>query len=304
MVKRCSPIFLVAVLLLLSFSKVGAASPVSFEIVASFDYPDVSSTQAYGLNDLDQVVGRVFTVDDLNETRGFVRFRDGHFSPPIQVPFLAGNGTAISGINNLADYCGTYANGSHYHGFLWQGGVYTSFDIPGSAWTYVNGLNDAGNFCGDSADAVTDDRTAFVSIDGVVTSFPVADADFVEAFAINNLNQCVGRYQTGTGFGAGFVRQPDGTLIYPISALGATYTWLSGIDDRGRMVGAVADQSGGIQGVFFKSLNHSATFAYPGAAVTFFTGINSHGLICGWYQDSVSYNIHSFLVKVRGATED
>src|SRR4051794_8820946 len=127
MVKRCRPILLVPVLVLLSFSRAGAAPPVSFEIVATFDYPSVSSTQAYAVNDLDQVVGRVFTVDDPNEWRGFVRFRDGHFSAPIQVPFHVGNGTAISGINNLADFCGTYTSGSHSHGFLWQGGVYTSF---------------------------------------------------------------------------------------------------------------------------------------------------------------------------------
>jgi hypothetical protein len=113
----------------------------------------------------------------------------------------------------------------------------------------------------------------------------------------------VGTYETGTGIVAGFVRQPDGTLIYPISALGATFTYLSGIDDQGRMVGAAAAQSGN-QGVFFKSLNHSATFAYPGATNTFFTGINNHGLICGWYQDSLSNNLHSFLVKVRAATEN
>src|SRR5947208_2050961 len=119
MVKRYSPVCLAAVLFLLSLSTVGATSPVTFEIVASFDYPSVSSTQAYGLNDLDQVVGRVYTVDELNETRGFVRLRDGHFSAPIQVPFRSGNGTAISGINNLADFCGTYNIGSHYHGFLW-----------------------------------------------------------------------------------------------------------------------------------------------------------------------------------------
>jgi hypothetical protein len=188
MVKRCPPILLVPVLFFLSFSRVGATSPVSFEIVATFDYPSVSSTEAYGVNDLDQVVGRVFTVDNPNNMRGFVRFRDGHFSAPIQVPFLAGNGTAISGINNLADFCGTYANGSHYHGFLGQGGVYTTFDVPGSQWTYVSGLNDAGNFCGYSSDASTEAITAFVSIDGVVTSFPVAGATFPFAYGINNLN--------------------------------------------------------------------------------------------------------------------
>ena len=299
MVKRCSPVVLVAVLILLSFSRVDATPPVSFEIVATFDYPSVTSTEAYDVNDLDQVVGRVFSDDDLNEVRGFVRFRDGHFSKPIQVPFHAGNGTAVTGINHLADFCGTYNSGSHYHGFLWQGGVYTTFDIPEAAWTYVNSLNDAGNFCGDSADAVTDDRTGFVSIDGVVTSFAVVDSDFFHAYGINNSNQCVGTYQTTTGFGAGYVRQPDGTLIYPISAHGATYTWLFGIDDKGRMVGGANGQ-----GVFFESVNRSATFTYPGAINTFFTGINNHGLICGWYQNASSYDLHSFLVRVREATEN
>lgn len=303
MVKGRPPIFLVAVLLLLSFSSAGAISPVSFEIVATFDYPSVSSTEAYGVNDLDQVVGRFLTDDIPNDMRGFVRFRDGHFSAPIQVPFHAGNGTAISGINNLADFCGTYASGSHFHGFLWQGGVYTTLDVPGSQWTYVNGLNDSGNFCGYSSDASTEVITAFVSIDGMVTSFPVADATFPFAYGINNLNQCVGTYQTGTGIVAGFVRQPDGTLIYPISALGATLTFLTGIDDRGRMVGSASAQSGS-QGAFFESLGHSTTFAYPGATNTIFSGINNHGLICGYYQDSLSNNLHSFLVKVRGETEN
>ena len=293
MQRKPRPIHLVIALHLFALSAAVADSPVTFEIVAAFDYPSATSTFANQLNDQAQVAG---TIQIGGAERGFVRLPNGHFTPPIQVSGNSASATDILGINNLGDLCGIYTKGFHNHGFLSLGGVPMDFAIPGAKDTYVFGLNDSGNFCGYSA---TDSAVkAFVSIDGTVTSFGIADAPFPFAYGINNLNQCVGTYQTGTGIISGFVREADGTLVYPVNAVGATFTDLKGINDQGAMVGSVTTRSGA-HGVFFESPTRYATFDYPGALSTTLTGINNQGLITGYYYVDSSGNAHSFLLRVK-----
>ena len=68
------------------------------------------------------------------------------------------------------------------------------------------------------------------------------------------------------------------------------------------MVGESGDRAG-IHGVFFQSANKAALFDYPGASVTYFTGINNRGLICGYYQTAANMTSRGFVVRVKPAIE-
>jgi hypothetical protein len=252
-----------------------ADSPVTFEVVLTFDYPRVDFTNPNGINDHGDVAGYF-----VNPARfgGFVRLSDGQFIGPIMDPNNTQDYTEVTGINNLDVVCGNYLVGSNYRSFLLSRSTFTEIDI-GASDTLVQQVNDAGNFCG----FTTVPPEGFVSIGGTVSSIAIPGADYTYMGGINNLNQCVGSYQIGNDE-FGFRRDADGTLAYPIQVPGAQFTVPEGINDNGLMVGFVfAD--GTYHAVFFNSSHKHAIYDYPGASYTVFKGINNRGLICGTYYD-------------------
>jgi hypothetical protein len=276
-------------------SRALADSPVTFEILATFDYPGSPYTWARSVNDAGVVAGS-FTIDSVGYA-GFVRFHDGHFSGPIADPNDRYHGSELTGINNFQTACGDYRNNNaRFFGFVLSGGnTFTPFHVVGTTSTYMGGINDAGNLCGGS-----DRSSGWVSIGGVVSAFDVPGARKTSVIGINNLNQCVGDYlvvEGGEESYHGFRRDADGTLVYPIDARNAASTVLFGINDRGQMVGNMTDRTGK-HAVFFIGTHLSATFDYPGATSTNFDGINSKGVIVGEYFDTDGFQ-HSFLVRVK-----
>ena len=288
-------LFFSVVAFLFSFliSRALADSPVTFEILATFDYPGSPFTWVRSVNDVGDVAGG-FTIESVGYA-GFVRFHDGHFSGPIVDPNDTFHSSELTGINNLQTACGDYRDSNaHFFVFVLSGGnTFTPFDIPGATSTYMGGINDAGNLCGGS-----DPTGGWVSIDGVISTFHVPGGLTTGAAGINNLNECVGSYRDQGGpYYHGFLREADGTLVYPIDARNATWTTLHGINDRGQMVGHKSDRTGE-HAVFFLGRHLSATFDYPGATSTTFEGINSKGIIVGDYSDADGSQ-HSFLVRVK-----
>src|SRR4030095_8705130 len=89
-----------------------AQSPaVSILLVGSFDYPGTGNqTRPQKISDRGDVVG--IYVDDRLVARGFIRFRNGFFSPPIVDPNDTGNLTEGRGINNTRLVCGAYLDAS------------------------------------------------------------------------------------------------------------------------------------------------------------------------------------------------
>ena len=273
-------------------SQTFAAPRITFEVVATFDYPDAMNTYAQGIND-DNVVAGFFTNRDRNQ--GFVRFGD-HFSAPIVEPDDVGDFTRVTGINNTGTLCGFYVGPrSDFYGFLLSGSTYTTIDLA-DHHTNLNGINDVDNLCG-SLDA---ENPAFVTIDGTTTTFTIPGANAIEAEDINNLNQSVGYYRIGLGF-YGFFRDPDGALTYPIMASDTSATFLFGINDKRWMVGGANDETGG-HAVLFLSPNKHVTYDYPGADSTSFYGINSQGVICGSYTDAAGS--HGLIVRAKRAADE
>jgi hypothetical protein len=266
-----------------------AAPDVTFEILATFDYPGALETSPSGINESGTIVGSF--VNGFNQVQSFVRYPDGTFSDPIMYPNA--DATYLSGLNNTGTMCGTYLLGGFYHGFFLSGSIFTNFDLN-TPNTLLKGVNDAGNFCGTTIDQ------GFVSIDGTLTRFDIPQQAIVDAYGINNLNWVVGGAVANHGYEIeySFLRRPDGKLRWPIQSPEFRNTGMFGVDDKGRMVGFVTDLTAPTQAVFLRGTDQFTCFVYPGAIFTEFTDINNRGLICGQY-DSPDGKQHGFIVSVR-----
>lgn len=286
---------LTAALLVSSFAQAFADEPVTFTILAEVEYPGgVGNTYPSGINDNGGIAGYYYGTS----WAGFVRFRDGHLSGPIRVPESLF--TLAYGINNLGTLCGYYTTSDSFsHGFFVSGAAFTEYDVPNSTYTSIFDLNDAGDFCGSAGFGT--EYEAFVSIGGTVTAFTVAGSPYTDAYGINNLNQCVGTYSSGDEVHS-WLREADGTITFLKDPPNAFYTIVTGINDRGWMVGYDWLRPQTYRGLFYRTPTKAVEFEYPGASYTTFSAINGHGVICGYYQNSSGS--HGFIVRVNLATED
>jgi len=271
-----------------------AQASITIEVLTTFVYPAAgNSTRPQKINDAGDIAGSY--TDANGVTRGFVRFRNGNFSPPIIEPnedFL----TDVRAINNSRVIAGFYIAASFAHGFFLSGNTFTQFDVPGAINTYIDALNDAGNF-GGTID-INGGNQAFVSISGTVTSFSVPGAITSAVFGLNNLNQAAGGYTDSASAFHGFFREADGTLTFPIDSPGSTQTILFGINDKKWIVGRYVDSAGATHGLFITSPASFVTFDFPGSSFTSLNGINRSRLICGRYLDSSGIE-HGIVARVK-----
>jgi hypothetical protein len=271
----------------------------SIEVITTFDYPGSGNrTLPQKINERGDIVG--FYIDSNGVNRGFVRFRDGSFSAPIVEPKTLGFTQAL-GINSSGTICGDYFGSDfNIHGFFLTNGTFTEYDVAGAPNTFVQGINDAGDFAGIFGDSFNGPFQAFVSVGGTVTSFSVPGAASTVAFQLNNSKQLVvGYYIDGSGILHGYYRDINGALHFPIDPPGSTTTVLFGVNDRNWVVGRYADSSGVTHGLFFVPPDNFFTFDYPGSTFTSLNGITDQGFICGRYTDASGID-HGILARVTG----
>ena len=270
------------------------------QVITTFDYPGTgNSTTPFGINGNGDIAGRY---ESGGVTRGFVRFRNGTFSPPLVAPNDTGGFTAGFGINNARTVGGesyTLATNT-FHGFLWNNGAYTQFDFGGPVSTAVTGVNDAGNFTGAFGSTVQPNK-AFVKIGGTSTAIIVPGAFDSFAYGINSSNRIVGSYHVSAPPSTvthGFIRSSNGTITNPVDYPGSTSTSLFGISNSGWIVGSYTDALGKTHGFLRKNANTYISFDFPGSAGTSLNGINNSGLISGRYTDSAMVR-HGFIAQFR-----
>ena len=163
------------------------------------DFPRANLTEAVGINDDGQVVGDYR--DSGGRFHGFV-WDDGRFLT-FDVPFLDAVETAPAGINNVGQIVGFYFDNNvtesfpngHAHGFLYDNGIFTSFDFPDATATLPADINDRGQIVGIYADTNMVAHS-FLLDDGKFTTFDVSFSNVVATHVsgINNRGQIVGRY--------------------------------------------------------------------------------------------------------------
>src|SRR5215510_13884046 len=270
----------------------------SIEVITTFDYPGTgNSTIPQKINERADSVGVYIASNPPH--RGFVRVVDVSVRAPIVEPKTLGCTQAL-GINSSGTICGDYFGSDfNIHGFFLTNGTFTEYDVAGEPNTFVQGINDPGDFAGIFGDSFNGPFQAFVSVGGTITSFSVPGAVSTVAFQLNNSKQLVvGYYVDSSGILHGYYRDANGALHFPIDPPGSTLTVLFGPNDRNWVVGRY-DSLGVTHGLFFVPPNNFFTFDYPGSTFTSLNGINDQGFICGRYTDA-SGIAHGFLARVKG----
>ena len=276
-----------------------AQSPASFsfQLVTTFDYPGTGNqTRPQKINDLGDIAG-IF-VDTSAASRGFIRFSNGNFSPPIVDPNDTNHFTEGRGINNSRLVCGDYLDsGGAFEGFFFSHPTFTNYVVPNSTTTIVLGVNNVGDFSGSNI-PTGGIQEAFLSIGGTVTEFAVTNATATLAYQLNATNQSCGYYIDSSGVTHGYWRDSDGTIHAPIDPAGSTGTILFGNNDRNLIVGRYSDSAGATHGILFVPPNHFLVYDFPGATFTSLNGINRRNTICGRYTDPSTGIDHGIIVQL------
>jgi hypothetical protein len=266
------------------------APPIRF---ASFQIAGAIHYFVSGINDAGVVVG-AWTAADGVTVSGFVRSAGGQITSPVVEPNDDSGFTVLRSISAEGVIVGFYGL-DVAHGFLLADGVFTAWDFPQAAATALGGVNDRGDLCGSYS--VVDraaDEGFIAPTHGTPITFKIPDpaATALVVGAINNAREVVGYYTTGRGVSAGFVREPDGSIV-TLAVPGAIGVQAYGINDCGIVVGTFDD--GSTAHGFYGRPGSLHTFDLPGAAATFAQGLNDEGHIVGRYTDATGE--HGFVTE-------
>jgi uncharacterized membrane protein len=136
------------------------------------------------------------------------------------------------------------------------------------------------------------------SADGQVSTYDAPNATMTNLQGINSGGVKIGVFQDSAGAIHSFALS-NGDFD-EIKVPGAPYTWASGINDHGDVVGAFATATG-FDGFVLRN-GKFTSIRFPGAQATFANAINDFGVIVGWYlvvNDSQQQEVHGF-VLVKG----
>ncbi|HEY3837525.1 MAG TPA: hypothetical protein VGL72_13175 [Bryobacteraceae bacterium] len=251
------------------------------------DYPNASSTQAWGINSRGDIGGYYTGAD--NNSHGFLL--NGGLFTGIDYPGSAI--TLVNGINSRGDIVGEFAAtaSSPHRGFqLSANGVYTAFDYPGAVTTQLVGINTQGEIAGVYILA-DGHRHTFLSVAGNLTTIDYPGATQTGALSITPQGQVVGAYMLA-GVAHGFVYSSGSgftTIDYPAS----TYTNVTGGNASGDIVGRYLDAAGVSHG-YVLSNGAFTSIDYPGASFTGLTAIDPAGNVTG--RCTVSGLTHGFML--------
>jgi len=159
----------------------------------------ITTNQLLGVNDHNVAVG--FYTDGSGINHGYT-YTIGSMTPfSSDINEAPGVSTVTTAINNLGEIAGFYTIGTENFGYLDNGGVFTTVDVPGSQQTQLFGLNNHGIAVGDYVDAAGNMHgLIFNSFFDVFTTIDAPGGIGTTTFnGINDLNQIVGFYVDGNG---------------------------------------------------------------------------------------------------------
>jgi probable HAF family extracellular repeat protein len=182
-------------------------------------------------------------------------------------------GTTPGGINNGGQIVGYYGA----QGFLYQGGTFTTLNVPGAIETEPTAINDAGQIVGYYA--TTGSALGFLDNSGTFTTInhPLSNGNFLTG--INNAGQIVGYYVDAVGASEGFLYYGGTYTTIDDPLAGSIGTQISGINNAGQIVGYYYDAGGSTHG-FLYSGGIFTTIDYLSGGTELY-GINDAGQIIG-----------------------
>ena len=269
---------LIAVLWLAGFAY--ATSPSN---LISFDFPGATDTQATAITPSGSIVGRYTSSD--GRQHGFL-LTGGKFR---SIDFPGATSTDVTWINPRGQIVGGYlAADGKQHGFLLAGKKFTSIDVPGAEGTTAFGIGASGDVVGIFG---AGELHGFLLSGGNFTTidFPGANGTLP---AIISAGRIVGGYISNTGL-HGFVFSRG--VYQTIDCPGATYTFLSGVDPQGRMVGGYGTYDGAGHGALINN-GSCMPVEIPGSSNVYANGLDPQGDIVGRYTGGDGV-VHGFLLK-------
>ena len=213
--------------------------------VQTFAVPGSASTQALGLNNLDQVVGSYFSTAT-GHTGAFLRQASGEL---VDLGILGGSDAAALAINNDGLIVGWLLMADGRHAFLQQPGASAPLDLGnlGLGGTQANAVNDLQQVVGTSA------GHAFLYAGGTLNDLGAFGGRQTVAYGINNLSQIVGDYVISSGtegqsfhgwvYLEGQLYDLNG-LLDP-AAQGWTIIGARGVNDAGQIIATAVNPSQG-----------------------------------------------------------
>lgn len=284
---------------------IGAFGQQTIKIIDTFNFPAGGvGTLPQKINDSGNVAGVVdaFT----GQRRGFVRFRNGHFTPSIVEPNDTGGFTDLRGINNSNTVDGAYIGGDGlFHGFIATGNVFSDFDVADSTGTILLSNNNNGDVCGGYSTSANPNDTAFFTNGGVVMTVIVPNASISFCYTMDDNYNTAGQYtDANTGETHSFSRAADGTITAPDDPPNSTSAIIFGNNNDGFQVGRFTSATDGIERGFWRAPDGTVlVLDNPNASLTSLNGINSRGLMCGRSED-LSGVAHGIIAKVVNGAND
>ena len=251
----------------------------------SFDFPGAIDTQPTAITPSGDIVGRYISPDGV--VHGFLLHE--HRFTSIDVPDSAF--TEVDWINPRGDMVGGFndQNGIR-HGFLLSHGHFSTIDYPGGTSTTVFGISATGELVGIWGDT-HGNLQGFLANNGHFTPlyFPGASGTLPTMIAAGIL---VGGYYGPSGTHGFTVSHGE---YRSIDCPGGTFTFLSGVDPEGNMVGGFGTPDGHYHGALIKN-NNCIRVDYPGSTDTYVNGSNPQGDVVGRYIDTGGLS-HGYLLR-------
>ncbi len=225
-------------------------------------------------------------------------------------------GTIVTAVNATGDIVGYYVDASDgAHGFVRaKNGTFTTFNVPGDAFTLAYSINPVGSVTGLYGDPATGLRRGYLrSKHGTFTTFDAPGVGPYGTFSsnINPAGTIAGDFGDANNVHHGFVRASNGsftTFDAPGAGTGldqgtgvATTT---GLNPAGVVAGGYLDGNFVSHGFVRAANGMITTFNAPGAGTDAFQGtdsisINAAGNILGVYLDA-NNAYHGFLRTANG----
>jgi hypothetical protein len=293
----------------------------SIESLVTLDPPGSVDSRPVGINDSGDITGLYFTAD--GKGHGFLLTRGVYTS--IDIPgAIRTNAIGVAELRPLDDSDAEASSdgrprsrGTHHrlavvgrydtpdgvaHGYRLSDGVLTTIDFPGTTFTVAAGINSSGHIVGRYFGA---DRLfhGFIFIDGEFTTIDYPGALSIHGITINAKGDIAGYYEDVARTFHAFLLSADGvfTTIDPPGSLATGSAGGNlGLNSR-ELVGSFRVRPAtlpcgcdGRSGFVFRHGEYEV-FDAPGAASTFFSGINRRGDIVGIYEDATRRR-HGFLL--------
>ncbi len=236
------------------------------------NWPVSAQTQVTGLNNRGTTVGFWSSTNatnaDMNDNRAFVSYHgyfidgdfptDGPANPPVD---------QLLGVNDDNVAVGFYNDGNgntHAYTFDIRHRRYnevTPSGITDPTGAAINNRGDIAGFGTDSSGDVSDGLLVAYLLrrHGHVTILSVPGSSMTQALGVNDRDEVVGVYETGTGDSAmthGFTWTPSGGFQTVDDPDGTGATTINGVNDSGQLVGFFTDAAGNTDGFLATRLGH------------------------------------------------